>query len=100
MTTYGNSAPSLPSPPAASADYNGSTNLDPRSPPAVILPMEQTYRCACCAEQNETCIDPQAGQEQQFVEDCRVCCRPNVITARFNTYKESYDIDTYLEDRD
>ena len=62
--------------------------------------MEQTYLCACCGERNETWIDPQAGKEQQFVEDCRVCCRPNVITARFNPYTESYDIETYLEDRD
>lgn len=25
-------------------------------------------------------IDPSAGEHQRYVEDCPVCCRPNLIT--------------------
>ncbi len=38
-----------------------------------------TYRCAVCGEPNETFVDESAGSEQQYIEDCRVCCRPNVL---------------------
>jgi hypothetical protein len=39
-----------------------------------------TYRCGFCGEENETFVDPSAGKEQSFVEDCSVCCRPNIVT--------------------
>ncbi|MBD3402612.1 CPXCG motif-containing cysteine-rich protein [candidate division GN15 bacterium] len=60
--------------------------------------MEQTWQCACCGEENETFIDPQGGDNQEFVEDCPVCCRPNVITARYNPHAQRYDLSTYQED--
>ena len=25
-------------------------------------------------------LDPSGGAEQEYVEDCPVCCRPNVVT--------------------
>ncbi len=37
------------------------------------------WSCARCGESNETLVDPSAGFEQEYVEDCAVCCRPNVI---------------------
>lgn len=37
------------------------------------------WYCARCGEINETLVDPSAGFEQEYVEDCAVCCRPNVI---------------------
>jgi hypothetical protein len=36
--------------------------------------------CARCGEANETEIDLSAGYNQEYVEDCAVCCRPNLIT--------------------
>jgi hypothetical protein len=60
--------------------------------------METTWQCACCGELNEVFIDEQAGSKQVFVEDCRICCRPNVITATFNEYRRAFDIATYQED--
>ena len=41
------------------------------------------YDCPFCGEPNEILIDPTAGEKQEFVEDCAVCCRPGVITLRF-----------------
>lgn len=37
------------------------------------------YYCAVCGEQNETFVDESNGLRQHYVEDCAVCCRPNVI---------------------
>jgi hypothetical protein len=39
----------------------------------------QTYYCAVCGEANETFVDESNGLRQQYVEDCAVCCRPNVL---------------------
>lgn len=40
---------------------------------------EATYICDACGEEIVIPIDPTAGRVQEFVEDCPVCCRPNVI---------------------
>jgi hypothetical protein len=39
-----------------------------------------TYQCGYCGEENETFVDTSAGIEQSYVEDCTVCCRPNIVT--------------------
>lgn len=38
-----------------------------------------TYFCALCGEANETLVDPSSGFRQSYVEDCAVCCRPNLL---------------------
>ena len=40
---------------------------------------EASYVCDACGEEIVVPIDASAGTEQQYVEDCPVCCRPNVI---------------------
>lgn len=35
----------------------------------------QSYQCPCCGETVEALLDLSAG-DQQYVEDCPVCCRP------------------------
>ena len=40
---------------------------------------EATYICDSCGEEIVVPIDLSAGREQEYVEDCPVCCRPNVI---------------------
>lgn len=40
---------------------------------------EATYICDSCGEEIVIPIDPSAGSSQQYVEDCPVCCCPNVI---------------------
>ena len=37
------------------------------------------WACAGCGELNETAIDLSNGYDQEYIEDCGVCCRPNVI---------------------
>lgn len=40
---------------------------------------EAHYLCDSCGEEIVIPIDPSAGRVQQYVEDCPVCCHPNVI---------------------
>ena len=37
------------------------------------------YTCAYCGETNLTFVDLSAGMQQSYVEDCQVCCQPNVL---------------------
>jgi hypothetical protein len=37
------------------------------------------FQCAGCGEWNEITVDESAGPNQTYVEDCQICCRPNVL---------------------
>jgi hypothetical protein len=37
------------------------------------------YVCDACGEAIETSLEPSAGDRQDFIEECPVCCRPNMI---------------------
>lgn len=39
--------------------------------------------CPHCGEQVVIGLDPGGGAEQQYVEDCEVCCRPWLVTVRY-----------------
>jgi hypothetical protein len=45
------------------------------------MPMtpEASYVCDSCGEEIVIPIDLSAGESQEYVEDCPVCCHPNVI---------------------
>jgi hypothetical protein len=40
---------------------------------------EASYICDSCGEEIVVPVDLGAGHEQVYVEDCPVCCRPQVI---------------------
>jgi len=40
---------------------------------------EASYTCDACGEEIVIPIDLSAGESQEYVEDCPVCCRPNLI---------------------
>jgi hypothetical protein len=42
-----------------------------------------SYVCPSCGETIEIPLDPSAGDEQRYVEDCPVCCNPNVVHVEF-----------------
>jgi predicted RNA-binding Zn-ribbon protein involved in translation (DUF1610 family) len=44
---------------------------------------ESAYICPTCGESIVVPLDRSAGSEQQYVEDCPVCCHPNVIHVEF-----------------
>ena len=44
---------------------------------------EGSYVCPTCGEQIVVPLDRSGGDEQRYVEDCPVCCNPNVIQVEF-----------------
>jgi Cysteine-rich CPXCG len=40
---------------------------------------EASYICDTCGEEIVIPLDPTAGASQEYVEDCPVCCNPNVV---------------------
>jgi len=48
------------------------------------------YICAYCGETNLTFVDLSAGSQQSYVEDCQVCCQPNVLFVQLD--EETLDI--------
>ncbi len=43
------------------------------------MQLQAEYTCSYCGEVVETTVDASAGEAQSYVEDCAVCCRPNVL---------------------
>jgi transcription elongation factor Elf1 len=41
--------------------------------------VERTYSCGYCGEEIVVEIDISAGSQQEYVEDCPVCCHPHVL---------------------
>jgi hypothetical protein len=37
---------------------------------------EATVECPYCGEEVVTAVDPGSGEDQEYVEDCQVCCQP------------------------
>lgn len=58
--------------------------------------METTaeFYCACCGEPNQTFVDLSQGFQQTYVEDCQVCCRPNVLYVHVDEDTLDVAIDT------
>lgn len=47
---------------------------------------DATYICPTCGEEIVIPLDHSGGGEQEYVEDCPVCCRPNVIRVMFHPH--------------
>jgi hypothetical protein len=48
------------------------------------LPDEGAYLCDWCGEEIVVPLDASAGESQEYVEDCPVCCRANLIRVEFS----------------
>ncbi len=61
--------------------------------------MEATaeFICAFCGEVNPTFIDLSSGSQQSYVEDCQVCCHPNVLYISVNEDTLDIEINTDCE---
>jgi hypothetical protein len=44
--------------------------------------------CSWCGEPGEVTVDPSGGDRQRYVEDCWVCCRPNVVVVRIERHQD------------
>ena len=61
------------------------------------MPFTAGFQCAGCGEWNETVVDESAGKRQQYVEDCQVCCKPNVLSISWDGTNEEFLISAELE---
>jgi len=46
--------------------------------------MEADVACPYCGETITLFIDAGGGDEQQYIEDCQVCCRPMTVRVAFD----------------
>ncbi|MEB3233280.1 MAG: CPXCG motif-containing cysteine-rich protein [Leptolyngbyaceae bacterium] len=56
------------------------------------------YCCAFCGESSNTFIDISAGLSQRYIEDCQVCCRPNILYVLVDEDTLDIDIQTDYEE--
>jgi transcription elongation factor Elf1 len=59
--------------------------------------MDSEFTCAFCGETNSVFIDPAGGAVQRYVEDCQVCCQPNVLNIAWCNQTGHYTIDAESE---
>jgi len=59
--------------------------------------LNAVFQCAGCGEWNETEVDESAGARQSYVEDCQTCCKPNVLSVRYEASQETFVIRAELE---
>ena len=55
------------------------------------------FQCASCGEWNETVVDATGGSRQHYVEDCQVCCKPNLLDILWDGSADAYAIRAELE---
>ncbi len=61
------------------------------------LLMMAGFQCAGCGEWNETNVDDSAGRRQTYVEDCQVCCKPNLLNVVWDLAAGEFTISAQLE---
>lgn len=42
-------------------------------------------------------MDATAGRRQSYVEDCQVCCKPNILQVEYDTSSQEFFIKAELE---
>lgn len=50
---------------------------------------EISYICDACGEEIVIPVDPSAGADQEYVEDCPVCCHPCLIHVHIGSHGEA-----------
>jgi len=55
------------------------------------------FQCAGCGEWNDIVVDESGGSRQQYVEDCQVCCKPNVLSICWDNAAGEFVIEAQLE---
>jgi hypothetical protein len=59
--------------------------------------MDAGFQCAGCGEWNEIAVDTSASNAQEYVEDCQVCCKPNVLRIAYDKENQELAINAELE---
>jgi hypothetical protein len=59
--------------------------------------MEAGFQCAGCGQSNHTTVDESAGRRQTYIEDCQVCCKPNLLRVEYDPGEQEFVITAELE---
>ena len=59
--------------------------------------MNAGFQCAGCGKWNETTVDSSAGTRQEYIEDCQICCKPNLLRVSWDMSAAEYTISAELE---
>ena len=62
-----------------------------------VAETEAIVQCPHCGEANEVNLDPGSGAEQEYVEDCQVCCRPWLMYVKYGR-DGTAEIEVYAAD--
>ena len=57
------------------------------------LPTEADITCPYCGAPNTVALDPGGGAEQEYVEDCQVCCQPWNVTVVYRAGGVAVDVE-------
>lgn len=77
----------------------GFDDLDDESPLGdATAETEGVVICPYCGEANEIALDAAGGADQEYVEDCQVCCRPWRVNVSYNEEGGADVTATPLED--
>lgn len=49
-----------------------------------VADLSGLVHCPYCGESVEIALDPGSGTNQQYIEDCQVCCRPWVVSVSYD----------------
>ena len=52
---------------------------------------------AQAAESGTHSADEAAGRRQSYIEDCQICCKPNVLDVRYDPDQDEFVITAELE---
>lgn len=65
-------------------ESEGFDDGEPDEPNGGPADSEALIRCPYCGEEIEITLDPSGGAEQEYVEDCEICCRPWHLRVTFD----------------
>ncbi len=54
--------------------------------------VQTTIFCPYCGESNTITLDQAAGEAQDYIEDCQVCCQPWQVTVRWDDGEPQVDV--------
>ena len=64
--------------------------------PTAMMLEEYLAACPYCGESFTSLIDPGAG-DQEYIEDCQICCRPIVFTIELDPLTEQATVNLKTE---
>jgi hypothetical protein len=66
-------------------DFDDDSLLDDEFPMGDgVADLSGMVSCPYCGESVEITLDPGSGANQQYIEDCQVCCRPWVVSVSYD----------------